>query len=459
MTNEQSANFRKALGARILSEANDLKRTREALASELGLAQSLVDAVIDGSAALDQAQNLVRAMSETYPIALSDLWLEPDDTSDGAVIMRADASRATSRVFERKDRTGDLKPYYEYRDTAMSRTGAFKPEWIKELQVVENADPDNPDVAFNNGHLMHQQTFFVGEVNFYWSIGGKKYCAELNTGDSNYITPFVPHSFASRNSEAPGLIIAVTFGGEVRRALDDFSRLDAALADSLAGDLRDLDAAYRTRLGRYLSAGSLTTEELTGRLINLGLEEMRANALASGGRPASNDEFRQLADALDVRPEDLALTGLEQSEEVVLRYAQDSAYRAWPDSNNVACRLGELARTQHLPDLKGFAVEVLVNSLDAPAFHHHLFEYIYNYGDAPVGLYWSTDREDILEPGDSACLRPMVAHRFSRPEGAGTGRLCIVRVPGALNNQSLDEFARFATDGRRRVSGETSQWF
>ena len=40
----------------------------------------------------------------------------------------------------------------------------------------------------------------------------------MNTGDSNYITPFYPHSFANRDNTEDAIIIAVTFGGEVRRA-------------------------------------------------------------------------------------------------------------------------------------------------------------------------------------------------------------------------------------------------
>ena len=39
----------------------------------------------------------------------------------------------------------------------------------------------------------------------------------MNTGDSNYITPFYPHSFASRDKDKDTIIIAVTFGGEVRK--------------------------------------------------------------------------------------------------------------------------------------------------------------------------------------------------------------------------------------------------
>ena len=40
---------------------------------------------------------------------------------------------------------------------------------------------------------------FIGDVNFYY-IGenGEKKVGVMNIGDSNYITPFTPHSFATR---------------------------------------------------------------------------------------------------------------------------------------------------------------------------------------------------------------------------------------------------------------------
>ena len=39
-------------------------------------------------------------------------------------------SKKTSRIYSRPDRYGKMEPYYEYRDTAMSRLSLFKPEWI-----------------------------------------------------------------------------------------------------------------------------------------------------------------------------------------------------------------------------------------------------------------------------------------------------------------------------------------
>ena len=458
MNRDAEVSYRRALGARVLSEANDLKRTPEALAQDLNLPTDVVQDVIAGAAGVGTARRLIEAMAETYPVAFSDLWVEPDDTDDGVVIMRAETSCSTSRIFSRKDRSGAATPYYEYRDTAMSRTGPFKPEWIKELRIVDNADPENPDVAYNNGHLLHQQTFMIGEVNFYWSLNGETHCAEMNTGDSNYITPFVPHSFTSRNPDAPGLIVAVTFGGQVRRALDEFARIDGAAADELSGDLRSLESGYRARLGRHLATESMTLAELARRLTEIGVADNRAVELA-GGATATADEIPLVAAVLNIRPADLMVSALEAGEEVVVRYAQDGVSRPWPESNSVDCRLVELARTKHQPGLKGFAVDVLGDSENVVPFHHSLFEYVYNYGEEPVLLRWAEDREETLKSGDSVCIRPMVAHWFARPEGAGEGRLCVVRVPGALGELAIDEYATFANEGRRRVSGETKQWF
>jgi len=212
-------NIKKLLGMRILSEANDIKRTVASLASELEIDEGKLKNIIIGDCEIEDSYEVIRLMGKKYPISVSDMYLEETDCDRSIKIMRSEQSKESSRIFNRKDRTGNKTPYYEYRDTAMSKIGPFKPEWIKELRIVKDNDPYNPDVAYNNGHFLHQATFFVGEVNFYWEADGKKYCREMDTGDSNYITPFYPHSFAARGKEA--LIIAVTYGGDVRRALKE----------------------------------------------------------------------------------------------------------------------------------------------------------------------------------------------------------------------------------------------
>src|SRR3990167_1312841 len=216
-----SQELRKLLGNRILSEANDLKRTVSALAEEIEIDEDKLISILKGECELEESYGVIERMGKKYPIDVSDLYIEKDDCTNSVKIMRAEDSLKSSRAFLRADKDGNKTPYYEYRDTAMSKHGPFKPEWIKELRVVDDNNPENSDVAYNNGHFLHQVTFFIGAVNFYYEVGGKKFCEEMNTGDSNYITPFVPHSFASRDKDNLGVIVAVTYGGKVRRALKE----------------------------------------------------------------------------------------------------------------------------------------------------------------------------------------------------------------------------------------------
>jgi hypothetical protein len=453
--------LRNALGARILSEANDLKRTPDALASELGYSGDFIRAVVSGAATVEECRDVIQRMAAAYPIRLADLWVEEDDTDGGVRVMRAADSEAGARIFQRKDRDGALTNYYEYRDTAMSRLGPFKPEWIQPIRIVEDAAAENPDVAYNNGHLMHQMTFFIGGVNFYWEVGGEKHCAEMTTGDSNYITPFVPHSFTSRDPDDLGLIIAVTFSGAVRRALDDFSILAAEAADDLAGDLRASDEVFRTRLNRHLANESLSPARFSEAMAAEGIPVGRAADLAAGAAPTA-DEVAIMSDILAIRPQDLSTETLHPGEEVVLARAGEADWRPWPEGNAPITRLKPLARTRHQPGLKGFHAEAV--SADDPGeagdMCHGLFEYIYNYGDQPLRMVWSGRRETVLSPGDSACVVPMVPHRFLlTKEARDPARFFLVRVPGRLDDATLDEYARYAEAGRHRVIKETKRWF
>lgn len=456
MTEEPQAAYLRIVGARVLSEANDLKRTPEALARELGFAQDQIKAVIAGDADMEMAFAVLHTMVKAYPVSLADLWVEQDDTDCGVRVMTAAQSASSRRVFDRRNDVGGLSPYYEYRDTAMSRIAPFKPEWIKELRVVTNAHPDNPDVAYNNGHLMHQTTFFVGPVNFYWKVNGQFHCAELNTGDSNYITPFVPHSFTSREASRPGVIIAVTYGGDVRRALSDFARLGAGAAEDLVADPRGPKEAFVRLLSRQAAAESLTKFQLITRMVTAGIEKGRAHALVSVGG-ATKEEIETIAAALSIRPVDLLVTPLERNEEVVVRRRVNAVTRHYPDEGAPAYTLTELARTRHQPYLKGFDAAVLGgNNGD---MQHSLHEYLYNYGEVPVVLVWGEGRRANLAPNDSAYVRPAVKHRFELPEGAEPGALVMMRIPGALSGPVVSEFSTFAPEGRHRVTGETKRWF
>lgn len=441
------------LGARVLSEANDLKRTPDLLAKETGVDLAVVDAVIAGTADAEAARGLLMRIAATYPIPLDDVWLDLGDTDEGARVMSEEASRASGRTFVRRDRGGRDVAYYEYRDTAMSRVAPFKPEWVQPLRFVEDDDPDNLAVAFNHGHLLHQLTFYIGAVNVYWIEGGRRCCARMDTGDSSYMAPFIPHSFTSRDPANPGLILAVTYTGEVHPALSALGRLDPDDAADLSGDLRDGVSAFGAIVRRYAAADARTPAQLAARFVEEGVAPGRAAELARGSALPDGGEVEGVARALGLRVADLLVTPLAAGGEVVIRHATD-APRPYPDAAAPAYWVRDLARTPHQPGLRGFDLRVVGGDGADGTLRHHLHEYVYNYGEEPVRIEWSRGRSDVLAPGASAYFEPMAAHRFR----ARDGRLAVIRTPGRLTDAVLREYATYGPE-RARAVRESKQWF
>lgn len=461
-----------AMGACLLSEANDLKRPLSIVAKDLNLKKAKLDCLISGDLEVSDALDVLRRMSETYPVPLNDLWLDADDTSHGVRLFTAEAAEASARVLDRPDRKGDRTPYYEYRDAVMSRWSQFRPEWIKELRVVQSGDPLDPDVQLNNGHLMMQTTLFIGPVDFYYKDHrGVVHRREMNTGDSNYISPFVPHSFTARSPDLNGIIIAVTYGGRVRRAFTEFSRLGAKQVFSLTGDKRDPDLARRCVLQRHLDSECMTALTLA-ELVAPHITPERVVELLAGREP-SLGELEVIARVLNVTLSDLYVRGMSDDEEVVVTRSSDSRAQARRFSTYV---LAPLARTCHQPDLKTFDLEVLDSATPGEPLRCGLHTFAYHFGSEPVALVWEwrgRQHSAVLRPGDSAYIVPLCEHRFSvcaaeasesrpNPNGRFCGegrRLFLVRIPGHLTGETLTEFSTFSSYGRERVGSETLQWY
>lgn len=450
-----------AMGACFLSEANDLKRPLSTVAVELNVSFSKIQGLLKGDLELNDALEVLRKMSLVYPVPLNDLWLEADDTTCGVRFFTREASEASARILDRPD-VGGRTPYYEYRDAAMSRCGQFRPEWIRELRVVDTPDPLDSRVQLNNGHLMMQTTLFIGPVNFYYKDASGVHCMEMNTGDSNFISPFVPHSFTSRDAGVDAIIIAVTYGGAVRRAFTEFARCGSSCVFSLAGDKRDPQLLRRSVMQRHLWAECITAPELA---VAAQLPETRC-AEISDGQKATVEELRALAAALHVKLSDLWVSPFSDAEEVVLATAAECRKSSRLRSTY---RMTPLVRTPHQPDMKTFDVEVLDTALPGESLACGLHSFLYSFGSESVGFTWR-GRSAILRPGDSAYVAPFVDFHFSvctdtvehNPNGKSRGdgrRIFLVRIPGHLTGETLSEFATFSAQGRDRVGAETMQWY
>ena len=446
----------KKIGKRILSEANDLKRTVPALSSDLNVEEKQLKKVIDGDCSLEDSYNILRKMGSVYPIDISELYIQDSDRTNSVKLMSAQESLQSSRIFDRINIYGKKSPYYEYRDTAMSNIGPYKPEWIKELRIVNDSDPENPNVVYNNGHFLHQTTFFVGPVNFYWEVNGKKYCREMNTGDSNYITPFWRHSFTSRDSSKEAYILAVTFGGEVRRAQKELYSLGDKSSKYYL-DYRDKNKATKKLIEQVLMDENLSKENINYLAASKGIKDFDIEKLLQNSSKISFIDLKTISSLLNVNPEDLVIPDYKFEDEVVVKHSADSEKYFFPKHNDKAYRIDTLARTSKMPLMKSFNIDVLSNK-SKKCFDSSLHTYAYNYGLDDLDFFWYSDGKKFskkLKKDDSVYIEPFTRHGFSCE--SNNGHLYVVRVSGAMNLLTQKELSYFSSI--ERTFKETKSWF
>ena len=101
-------------GNYFLGILNDLKRRPVDAAKELNVPLEDIMDIIEGRTEI--SSEIITRATKIWAINFRDFYLIKDDCPSGIKIMRAEESAKSSRVMER----GGL-PYYEYRDTVMSR--------------------------------------------------------------------------------------------------------------------------------------------------------------------------------------------------------------------------------------------------------------------------------------------------------------------------------------------------
>lgn len=250
------------VGARILNLLNGVKHTVESFTELHALDLGVLENVVQGKTG--PTPEVRRAIENHCPLRIRDLYGKEyqnrfpvlDDTTGGVRICTAEQTKSTERKMYRGPE-GDKVLFYTYADTAMSTASLFRPEWIAEHYVHDGYDGESvPDWAFNRGHFEHQITYFIGPVNFHWKNKNKKYVARMDTGDVNYITPFVPHTFTTREA-GKGLILAVTYGGAI--ATEEYQSC-----------IQELDSdGYLEQVGKTLPDihEAIATDELDGVMI------------------------------------------------------------------------------------------------------------------------------------------------------------------------------------------------
>jgi cytidyltransferase-like protein len=421
-------------GVLVQTSMNDLKRTASVISAEIGVDADILESIINGSISNPRLlENYVLKMKQAYPINARHITLTADTSKGDMWHMAKHQSEASARIFNRTNANGETKPYYRYMDTATSALAPFKPELIEMLTTTQDNEPMNPLVVMNKGHLLTQQTFFIGPVNFYCTVQGIRYCKPMNTGDSCLITPYVPHSFTKRDPNAYAAIVAVTFSGNARDVLPELMHLNVEKCLHEAGNARIVGETRRKRIERYAELRGLTFEDVKVQVETMPVDGDR-HFIPPAIRMQEENEF--ISDLLNVPENTFHTRTLVKENEVTYASRGDST------KEKVA-----LASALHIPDTGGYDWH-FSGERD---FETGFFSYIYNYGDTAVFF-----NEASVGAGASIVVKPFTRVHIN-PEG--DARLVVVHVGGWVSEQLLNEMSTFAVEGRQRIASNSAKWW
>ena len=329
------------------------------------------------------------------------------------------------------------------------------PEWILELCSVSNNDPENSDIQWNNGHFMHQFTYFIGEVNFYYqSPNGKKNVAIMNTGDSMYITPFTRHSFTTReSSKENGLILAITYGGKLTGDVQqELSALSVELGSNFALDFSSNESASGAILNFHRNISNLTLKELS-KNTSISIDELKL--FENGLKLPLISDLKKIANSLNINIRDL-LPNDKIEDKVIIKYHNEGKTWFYPENTNYY-EFHELASTSTLPFSKSFEIKINDSENSKLDLESGLHQYVYNIGNNSISLSWEINNQTYTEsinPSDSLYLKPFIKHNFR-----GNGKILILRIGGKVAGDSQRELSIVGKKNAERAISENIQWF
>ena len=421
---------------------NDLKRRPEDAANDLGVEIDLINQFLNGEKEINF--ETIKKAIKVWPINYGDFFDIEDDAENGYKIFKFIESENTKRKMYRGG-----NPYYLYKDTVTSKVSPFRPEWIQQLSIVDNNNPENKFVKFNNGHFLHQFTYFIGPINFYYIENGIKKVAPMNTGDSMYISPYVPHTFTTRKNEKNilGHILALTYSDKLDSdSLNELSAIGYEHTKDFRINISNELEAFKSTLNYHFNNSSLSEEKFY-ELTDIKLKELNiSNTLPNF------EKLKIISSALNISVKELLPT--TKQNEVTTKTYDESLSWFYPSEKNKAYKLVELTNIPQLPLSKAIELNSLNDGENDIEFQVPTHQYLYNIGEDNCKIKIDKKYVEDFSPGDSMYIKPGVKHKF-----INKSKILILRIGGRVSGDSLHQMSMLSDENFKRLIDDNTPWF
>jgi hypothetical protein len=278
----------------------------------------------------------------------------------------------------------------------------------------------------------------------------------MNTGDSNYIPPFIPHSFASRNKNKLGLIIAVTFADILRFSRLNFSNYSKKKIEEFSGRTNSKSSYFTVFLRNFLNKNFLDEKSILKEMTLNGINEKSAKSIIKGTKSPEKTEIGKLANIFSIPNIKLKNIISNIPSKVINKKITTSSKRKVYFDNSFLT-IWDLARSNYKNFLNTFIMEVNTKSSKYKILHK-MYEYVFNYSEDDI-LVKVSNKKYILKSEESIIFTPMVTHCFYKQKEEKNSKILIIRVAEEFSHDFTHMYAGLSEFSRKRIFSEVSQWF
>jgi len=416
---------------------NDLKRRDIDAAKDLNINIKKFRNILNGKTKLND--KIITKMASRWPVKFTE-FLNPIISKKNFTIMKIKESKHSSRTMKRKG-----NEYYEYRDTATERNAPFKPEWIRELCYVKNNKENNKQVKWNKGHLLHQFTYFVGKVNFYYIENKKKKVAIMNTGDSMYITPYTPHSFATRDSNKKSYIIAITFEDKIYSEIqNELLNIDENKINKFLINKTSKKNIVSDLINKYQNNLSISLDELKKRTKIKNIKN-----IVNGEKVNDINKLKKIADSFNLNLKELM--PVDHTKKVIIVKKKFTKKWNFPSNKKKFFLIKELASIKDVPTAKSIELNVLNKNKHKFSISSHQYIYVLS----KLGNIIVNNQLISLKREETLYLKPFTDHYYPNKNNS----FLVLRVEGKISGDVQMQVSNFDHNNLKRVRVESSQWF
>jgi hypothetical protein len=267
----------------------------------------------------------------------------------------------------------------------------------------------------------------------------------MNTGDSCLITPYVPHSFTTRDPTKFAAIVAVTFSGQVRDVLADLVQHDIRKIMDYAGNQREPSSVLARRIERFAELRGLPICKLREKLVtDHKLQATTVDETIAGKADVAT--IKAISQIVGCDEKEFHVNELLANEEVT--------YATGPKEAAEGSGMHAYASSRHMPDCGGY--EWYLDGSET--LTSQFFNYLYNHSESPVKMSWAAGKTKTLAKGDSVMIKPFVPVSYETEKGK-PARIIVCKVAGCVNSAVMQECAQFASEGLERMTKEDSCWW